>query len=150
MEFKIKHSLIIQKENNIYFLKQLKKYIEENKCCDNLECKHPKFQSNAILHKKFKFLEKSVNEELGFKVKSMWCFFAKKNSEIKIAWHSHPSKFSCVLYLTESEISTIFENFAINLKKNYWLIFPGKMLHTTQPTICLPEDRLIIAADLDV
>ena len=72
---------------------------------------------------------------------------AKKNQKVEATWHSHPTKISAVLYLTDSNLCTIFNQCAINLRKNTWLLFNGKEMHTTQEGIT-NSDRLIIATDL--
>jgi len=147
LNFKVKFSSMVEKNNNSNLLKNIIKYIDKNKCCYETNCKHPSKQSNEMLHKAFPFLEEAVTKELNLKIKQMWCFYAKKNQKVEATWHSHPTKISAVLYLTDSNLCTIFNQCAINLRKNTWLLFNGKEMHTTQEGIT-NSDRLIIATDL--
>jgi hypothetical protein len=145
--FFIKKSEIINNSNNENFKKNIKKYIKYNRCCNNINCDHPKSQSNSFLHKKFKIFEESINQELNLKIIKLWAFFVKKNNKILETWHHHSNELSCLLYLNESNLGTNFENFNIKLKINCWLVWKGNLLHTPEPGL-VKKDRIIIAGTL--
>lgn len=147
LNFKVKFSPMVEKNNNSDLLKNIVSYIDKNKCCNKTKCRHPPKQSDGRLHKAFPFLEESIKKELNLNIERMWCFYAQKNQKVKATWHSHSTKVSAVLYLTDSNLCTIFSQCAINLKKNTWLVFDGKEMHTTQEGIS-NSDRLLIVVDL--
>ena len=145
--FFIKKSELINNVNNKNFQKKIKKYIKYNKCCNNINCNHPKFQSNPFLHNEFKIFEESITKELNLKISKLWCFYVKKNNKNLETWHTHNNEISCLMYLTESNLGTKFENFYIKLNINCWLVWKGNLLHTPEPGL-VKKDRIIIAGTL--
>ena len=69
LNFKVKFSSMVEKNNNSNLLKNIIKYIDKNKCCYKTNCKHTSKQSNEMLHKAFPFLEEAVTKELNLKIK---------------------------------------------------------------------------------
>ena len=119
---RIKKSKLIQKANTSNFRKQLIKYVQTNKCCVDIMCQHPKHQSDAVVHNKFKVFKKSIEQELKLNVNKMWVYYVKKGETIEPKWHTHGSVISCLLYITDSNLGTKFENFDVELSKDFLLI----------------------------
>jgi hypothetical protein len=146
VELKIIHSKIIEKQNTKKFRNKLLDYLSKNKCCNDINCNHPKYQTNAILHKTFKIFNKSVKEELNLNISQLWLFYVPKNEKTLNTMHTHKN-LTCVLPLTEGDLGTMFKSCTINIKKNHWCVFDGNILHSPQPGIC-NTDRFMIAGDL--
>ena len=143
----VKKSKIIEKINNQEFAKEILFYLKNNRCCEDIFCKHPKYQSNAILHKHFTVFEDSIKNELNFNVIRLWVYYSKKN-EIQLEnWHKHDTKISCLMYITDTKLGTKFENFSIYLNKNCWLVWDEDIVHTPEKGN-LDEDRIVIAGIL--
>ena len=147
MELKIFHSKIIEKENTNEFRNKLLDYLTKNRCCDNKNCYHPKYQTNPFLHKTFEIFNKAVKEELNLNIYQLWFYYVPKNNKIFETMHQHKDHYTCILPLTESNLGTMFKTCTINVKENYWCVFDGNIFQSTQPGIC-DTDRFMIAGDL--
>ena len=145
---RIKKSKLIQTANTSNFRKQLIKYVQTNKCCVDIMCQHPKHQSDAVVHNKFKVFKKSIEQELKLNVNKMWVYYVKKGETIEPKWHTHGSVISCLLYITDSNLGTKFENFDVELSKNNWLIWNKDIKHTPEPGYN-KKDRIVIAGMLN-
>lgn len=146
--FFIKQSEIIKKINDQKFRKKIINYTLQNKCCLQTNCNHPKYQSNASLHLSIDVFKNSILKELNFNIKKLWSFWVPKGSRTLESWHKHGECFSCLMYLTENDIITKFENFEIKLKPNNWLVWDENLLHTPEEGI-VKKDRLVIAGTLE-
>ena len=139
-------SKIIEQINTEQFRYEIISYLMNNRCCIQ-KCNHANYQSNAFLHEHFDIFKQSINQELKKDIEKLWVLYAKKGDELIEHWHKHDNRISCLLYLTDTELGTKFENFDINLKKNSWLVWQEDLLHAPMNGI-LKQDRITIAGIL--
>jgi hypothetical protein len=153
------------KINNKIILK-LKKYIKKNPCCNTTFCNHPKYQSDTnvfnikdkeidnIKNNYFNFIFKTYNKKISDIIENKcWAFITYKNKKINSSWHTHKVEkdtinISGILYLTNTNLGTIFKtkfiNFEINPHINRWFIWDSSILHTPKEGF-VKKDRLILA-----
>jgi len=151
------------KINTYNFRKQLISYQKKNPCCSfypTVNCAHAKHQSDPLLHKKFKVLEKSLHSCLKKKnikvnITHFWTFITHKNEPIDSNWHNHyidknKKQITALMYLTNSNVGTEFENgYIIKPEINKWYVWDSKLNHKPLETR-VNKTRIIVSTGLEV
>ena len=145
------------KINNSLFKSKILNYTKENPCCYGYpNCNCPKHQSHAHLHHAIPELRESLYNaldkcKLNCEITHMWSFVTFNNSEVDSINHNHQvsnnKEYTGLLYLTKTDIGTVFDDEVITPKINTWYIWDSKLYHRPNNGIT-EKNRIVISTGL--